>query len=137
MLRGLRSVCFVVMLATFVFAFEGRLLASPCDSHPSNCTCDFDPFGWSWSETCDFSDNPDPQGAGAEFCDQQQGVCAQECQGGDFLNYAIQQCTRDSPPDCVGTCTSECLVRYEDFFCEPGITTQMSCSCNYFDWCAC
>ncbi len=135
-LKTFRNLAFVAMLATFVAATSGKLSAEPgqvCSSWDEDCECNFHPWEWSWSMSCDFSKYENPTERGSDFRNDAAWECMDWCDQ-PYESHVIQECLWENPwaPE---VCDDDCIFTWDSFYCGGGASSEMTCSCNSFNWC--
>jgi hypothetical protein len=131
--RTLRNLAFWVLLTAGLA--DRAVLAYEIDDYCSGtggCSCDRISGAWVWSGACDFSEDPDPEGHGMEFCGNLSWACSNTCDDPDYKDWLVEQwCDPNMwPPD--PRCNTECWETFELDYCEPGANMTFSCDCDAY-----
>lgn len=135
--KRIRNLSFLLMVVACIFANRAGLLASGSamplfDAFHSGCSFS-DSGNWSWSGSCDFSEDEDPLNAAADYCDQAWYACQDDCYSSSYATWlATALCDSNDPRSCVDSC----WIGWDSFTCAPiGSTASFSCTCQKFNWC--
>jgi hypothetical protein len=141
---ALRRFSYILLLGVSFALMESRLLADDmsfvagfCAHWDSNhdCNCNISTTSnWQAEGACDFSEEPQPEFLGDEFCYGALDACTRDCESDEFVEWLQEQECPDFDP-CNPECYTEFWIGFTSGYgCSAGAASEFNCTCGGFNW---